>query len=133
MDAKTMAQPTRWGEARGSRRKSESPADGPGRGPERPRRQRGAISASSSRTGLLSPIRHPASLREQIDEALKCLTEREAEVIRLRFGLGEAGDHTLEEVGDKLQVTRERIRQIEAKALRKLQDPAFCGKLRSFS
>ncbi len=74
-----------------------------------------------------------ASLREQIEEALKSLTDREAEVIRLRFGLGENGDHTLEEVGDKLQVTRERIRQIEAKALRKLQDPAFCGKLRSFS
>jgi RNA polymerase primary sigma factor len=74
-----------------------------------------------------------ASLREQIEEALKCLTDREAEVIRLRFGLGDYGDHTLEEVGDKLQVTRERIRQIEAKALRKLQDPQFCGKLRSFS
>ncbi len=74
-----------------------------------------------------------ASLREQIEESLKCLTDREAEVIRLRFGLGDYGDHTLEEVGDKLQVTRERIRQIEAKALRKLQDPAFCGKLRSFS
>ena len=74
-----------------------------------------------------------ASLREQIEESLKCLTDREAEVIRLRFGLGDCGDHTLEEVGDKLQVTRERIRQIEAKALRKLQDPAFCGKLRSFS
>jgi RNA polymerase primary sigma factor len=74
-----------------------------------------------------------ASLREQIEGALRCLTDREAEVIRLRFGLGDCGDHTLEEVGDKLQVTRERIRQIEAKALRKLQDPAFCGKLRSFS
>jgi RNA polymerase primary sigma factor len=74
-----------------------------------------------------------ASLRQQIQEALKCLTDREAEVIRLRFGLGECGDHTLEEVGDRLQVTRERIRQIEAKALRKLQDPEFCGKLRSFS
>jgi RNA polymerase primary sigma factor len=74
-----------------------------------------------------------SSLREQIEEALKSLTEREAEVIRLRFGLGENGDHTLEEVGDKLQVTRERIRQIEAKALRKLQDPATSGKLRSFS
>jgi RNA polymerase primary sigma factor len=73
------------------------------------------------------------SLREQIEEALKSLTEREAEVIRLRFGLGENGDHTLEEVGDKLQVTRERIRQIEAKALRKLQDPQTSGKLRSFS
>ena len=74
-----------------------------------------------------------SSLREQIELALTTLTEREAEVIRLRFGLGETGDHTLEEVGDKLQVTRERIRQIEAKALRKLQDPAASGKLRSFS
>ena len=85
--------------------------------------------------GTLSPpdtVIH-TSLREQIEEALKSLTEREAEVIRLRFGLGDSGDHTLEEVGDRLQVTRERIRQIEAKALRKLMEPATSVKLRSFS
>jgi RNA polymerase primary sigma factor len=73
------------------------------------------------------------SLRAQIDEALKRLNEREAEVIKLRFGLDENGGHTLEEVGKRLRVTRERIRQIESKALRKLQDPELGGKLRSFS
>jgi RNA polymerase primary sigma factor len=73
------------------------------------------------------------SLREHIEEALRTLTDREAEVLRLRFGLGDGGDMTLEEVGDKLHVTRERIRQIEAKALRKLQDLGTSGKLRSFS
>jgi RNA polymerase primary sigma factor len=73
------------------------------------------------------------SLREQIEGALMNLTEREAEVIKLRFGLGEDGDHTLEEVGKRLHVTRERIRQIEAKALRKLQNPDLNDKLRSFS
>ncbi len=73
------------------------------------------------------------SLKEQIGEALKNLTEREAEVIRMRFGLDGRGDRTLEEVGDQLRVTRERIRQIESKALRKLQDPETGGKLKSFS
>ncbi|MEW5900072.1 MAG: sigma-70 family RNA polymerase sigma factor [Acidobacteriota bacterium] len=72
-------------------------------------------------------------LRENIQEALQTLTEREAEVIRLRFGLGESGDHTLEEVGAHLRVTRERVRQIESKALRKLQSHELNEKLRSFS
>jgi RNA polymerase primary sigma factor len=74
-----------------------------------------------------------SSLRRQIDEALQSLTEREAMVIRLRFGLGNNGDHTLEEVGEHLQVTRERVRQIETKALRKLQSPELNGKLKSYS
>jgi len=74
-----------------------------------------------------------SSLRHQIEEALQSLTEREAEVIRLRFGLGQSGDHTLEEVGQHLQVTRERVRQIETKALRKLQSPDLNGKLKSFA
>jgi RNA polymerase primary sigma factor len=74
-----------------------------------------------------------SSLRKQIEQALQNLTEREAEVIRLRFGLGTNSDHTLEEVGERLQVTRERIRQIESKALRKLQDAELNGKLRSYS
>jgi RNA polymerase primary sigma factor len=74
-----------------------------------------------------------SSLRRQIELALKSLTEREAEVIRLRFGLGQSGDHTLEEVGERLQVTRERVRQIESKALRKLQSPEFNGKLKSYA
>jgi len=74
-----------------------------------------------------------SSLRQQIEQALNSLTEREAEVIRLRFGLGQSGDHTLEEVGARLQVTRERVRQIESKALRKLQSPDLNGKLKSFA
>ncbi|HCS48649.1 MAG TPA: RNA polymerase sigma factor RpoD, partial [Candidatus Aminicenantes bacterium] len=74
-----------------------------------------------------------SGLRRQIEEALQSLTEREAEVIRLRFGLGQSGDHTLEEVGERLRVTRERIRQIETKALRKLQSPELNGKLKSYS
>ena len=74
-----------------------------------------------------------SSLRHQIEQALQSLTEREAEVIRLRFGLGQSGDHTLEEVGEHLRVTRERVRQIETKALRKLQSPEFNSKLKSFA
>ncbi len=74
-----------------------------------------------------------SSLRHQIERALQSLTDREAEVIRLRFGLGQSGDHTLEEVGQHLQVTRERVRQIETKALRKLQSPELNGKLKSFA
>ena len=73
------------------------------------------------------------SLREQIEQALNKLSDREAEVIRLRFGLDDNGDQTLEEVGSRLQVTRERIRQIELNALRKLQDPSFSDKLRTFA
>ncbi len=61
-----------------------------------------------------------AELREATEEALSRLTPREADVLRLRFGVGQAAEHTLEEVGRKYQVTRERIRQIEAKALKKL-------------
>ena len=72
------------------------------------------------------------SLREQIEDALKNLTEREAQVIRLRFGLNDGSDLTLEELGQHLNVTRERVRQIEAKALRKLQDPLLSAKLKSF-
>jgi RNA polymerase primary sigma factor len=73
------------------------------------------------------------SLREQIEEALKSLTEREAKVLKMRFGLGDGNEHTLEEVGQQFKVTRERIRQIEAKALRKLKHPTRSRKLRSFT
>jgi RNA polymerase primary sigma factor len=73
-----------------------------------------------------------SSLKHQIEQALQSLTEREAEVIRMRFGLGQAGDHTLEEVGEHLQVTRERVRQIENKALRKLQSPELNSKLKGY-
>ncbi len=73
------------------------------------------------------------NLKEQIDEALKTLTDREARVLRMRFGLGDGNEHTLEEVGQIFKVTRERIRQIEAKALRKLKHPTRSKKLRSFT
>ena len=73
------------------------------------------------------------NLREQIEEALKSLTDREAKVLKMRFGLGDGNEHTLEEVGQQFKVTRERIRQIEAKALRKLKHPSRSRKLKSFT
>ncbi len=73
------------------------------------------------------------NLKEQIEEALKTLTEREAKVLKMRFGLGDGNEHTLEEVGQQFKVTRERIRQIEAKALRKLKHPSRSRKLKSFT
>ncbi|MGB8952881.1 MAG: RNA polymerase sigma factor RpoD [Candidatus Aminicenantales bacterium] len=73
------------------------------------------------------------NLRDQIEEALKSLTERESKVLKMRFGLGDGNEHTLEEVGQQFKVTRERIRQIEAKALRKLKHPSRSKKLRSFT
>ena len=71
-------------------------------------------------------------LGEATDEVLEGLTERESKVLRMRFGIGMNTDHTLEEVGKQFDVTRERIRQIEAKALRKLRHPSRSDKLRSF-
>ncbi|MHB8543557.1 MAG: RNA polymerase sigma factor RpoD [Leptospirales bacterium] len=71
-------------------------------------------------------------LVRKIGKALSSLTEREERVIRLRFGVGESTDHTLEEVGQDFDVTRERIRQIEAKALRKLRHPSRSKHLKSF-
>lgn len=72
------------------------------------------------------------SLSEQTQKALATLTPREEKVLRMRFGIGERSDHTLEEVGQNFEVTRERIRQIEAKALRKLRHPSRSKKLRAF-
>jgi len=72
-------------------------------------------------------------LGEQIASVLADLTPREEQVLRKRFGIGEKSDHTLEEVGKLFNVTRERIRQIEAKALRKLKHPSRSDKLRSFT
>ncbi|RYZ59904.1 MAG: RNA polymerase sigma factor RpoD [Proteobacteria bacterium] len=72
------------------------------------------------------------SLEEQTLKALATLTPREEKVLRMRFGIGEKSDHTLEEVGQNFDVTRERIRQIEAKALRKLRHPSRSKKLRAF-
>ncbi|HOJ81834.1 MAG TPA: RNA polymerase sigma factor RpoD [Acetomicrobium flavidum] len=71
-------------------------------------------------------------LREQLEEMLDELTEREREVLRLRFGLEDGHAHTLEEVGKRFNVTRERIRQIEAKALRKLRHPSRSKRLRDY-
>ncbi|HXN15571.1 MAG TPA: RNA polymerase sigma factor RpoD [Usitatibacter sp.] len=73
-----------------------------------------------------------ASLREVTKDILDSLTPREAKVLRMRFGIEMSTDHTLEEVGKQFDVTRERIRQIEAKALRKLKHPSRSRKLRSF-
>ncbi|MDD6276322.1 MAG: RNA polymerase sigma factor RpoD [Clostridia bacterium] len=71
-------------------------------------------------------------LKEQLDDVLKSLTPREAKVLKLRFGLEGGHPHTLEEVGKEFDVTRERIRQIEAKALRKLRHPSRSKKLKDF-
>jgi len=72
------------------------------------------------------------SLAEQTRKILATLTPREEKVLRMRFGIGEKSDHTLEEVGKDFTVTRERIRQIEAKALRKLRHPTRSKKLKTF-
>ncbi len=73
-----------------------------------------------------------ALLREQLEEVLTTLTPREEQVLRMRFGLVDGKSHTLEEVGKEFDVTRERIRQIESKALRKLRHPSRSKKLRDF-
>jgi RNA polymerase primary sigma factor len=72
------------------------------------------------------------NLAEQTRKVLATLTPREEKVLRMRFGIGEESDHTLEEVGQDFNVTRERIRQIEAKALRKLRHPTRAAKLKAF-
>jgi len=72
------------------------------------------------------------NLKEQTDAVLRTLTPREEKVIKMRFGVGDGSEHTLEEVGQSFAVTRERIRQIEAKALRKLRHPSRSRKLRAF-
>ncbi len=84
--------------------------------------------------GVVSPLEAviKANLSEQTARVLSSLTPREEKVLRMRFGIGERSDHTLEEVGQNFEVTRERIRQIEAKALRKLRHPSRSKKLKSF-
>jgi len=84
--------------------------------------------------GVVSPLEAviKANLSEQTSRVLSTLTAREEKVLRMRFGIGEKSDHTLEEVGQDFEVTRERIRQIEAKALRKLRHPSRAKKLKSF-
>ena len=73
-----------------------------------------------------------SNLRQACSSVLATLTPREERVLRMRFGIGMTSDHTLEEVGQQFSVTRERIRQIEAKALRKLKHPSRSKKLRTF-
>jgi RNA polymerase primary sigma factor len=84
-------------------------------------------SAGSPNDSLLSQ-----DLGVQVERALATLSQKEKEILRLRFGIGEEGEHTLEEVGKRFAVTRERIRQIEAKALRKLRHPLRGRNLRAF-
>jgi RNA polymerase primary sigma factor len=73
-----------------------------------------------------------ASMRNVIKEVLDSLTPREAKVLRMRYGVEMSNDHTLEEVGKQFDVTRERIRQIEAKAMSKLRQPSRSDKLKTF-
>ena len=73
-----------------------------------------------------------SNMAKQIQKVLSTLNKREEKILRMRFGIGEKYDHTLEEVGQDFDVTRERIRQIEAKALRKLRHPSRAKKLKSF-
>ena len=81
-----------------------------------------------------SPTRlaHNGFLRQKIERLLKTLTYREREIIRLRYGLGDGYTYTLEEVGRIFKVTRERVRQIEAKAVKKLQNPVRSLQLEGF-
>jgi RNA polymerase primary sigma factor len=74
-----------------------------------------------------------SALASSVSEALAELTPREQRILRMRFGIGDARDHTLEEVGQVFGVTRERIRQIEAKALEKLRHPSRARKLITFA
>jgi RNA polymerase primary sigma factor len=74
-----------------------------------------------------------SDLRAVVGELLDGLTPREAKVLRMRFGIDMSSDHTLDEVGNQFNVTRERIRQIEAKALRKLKHPSRSEKLRTYA
>ncbi|MCY1317672.1 RNA polymerase sigma factor RpoD [compost metagenome] len=85
------------------------------------------VSASSPAEAVIH-----ANMRAAIDEALDGLSPREAKVLRMRFGLDTISDHTLEEVGKQFDLTRERIRQIESKAMRKLMHPSRADKLRPF-
>ncbi|MCA1797403.1 MAG: RNA polymerase sigma factor RpoD [Geobacteraceae bacterium] len=84
--------------------------------------------------GAVSPLEEAikGNLSAQTAEVLSSLSPREEKVLRMRFGIGEKSDHTLEEVGQDFSVTRERIRQIEAKALRKLRHPSRAKRLKSF-
>ena len=96
-------------------------------------------SSDSLRSTVANPVNEArlraaiqSNLRETTTRVLASLTPREERILRMRFGIGMNKDHTLEEVGQQFSVTRERIRQIEAKALRKLKHPSRSSILRSF-
>ena len=76
---------------------------------------------------------HQGVLRDEIEEALNSLTPREAQILRMRFGLRDGHNYTLEEIGQKFGLTRERIRQIEAKALHRLRHPRRSRRLRDYA
>lgn len=96
------------------------------------------ISKNKSNPNVLSDKRTPdisyndTKCKESIKDILLSLTERESEVIRMRFGIGKNTEHTLEEIGKQFDVNRERIRQIEARALRKLRHPSRAHNIKSF-
>src|SRR5262249_4489190 len=94
----------------------------------------GAVLGDTLQSAVASPLDQAthANLAEQTELLLSTLTPREASVLRMRFGIGDKGDHTLEEVGQQFAVTRERIRQIEAKALERLRRRGSARHLRSF-
>ena len=96
--------------------------------------EKGKLSDFIEDKDALSPVDEVISidLREKIEEALKAHTQREVGIIKMRFGLGNGNEHTLEEVGQQYKVTRERIRQIQEKAIRKLKYPKYSRKLKSF-
>ncbi|UBR30316.1 sigma-70 family RNA polymerase sigma factor [Bacillus sp. SD-4] len=86
----------------------------------------------STLLNIIGGFIHPSSGRVQLEDVLDTLTDREENVLRLRFGLDDGRTRTLEEVGKVFGVTRERIRQIEAKALRKLRHPSRSKRLKDF-
>ncbi len=91
-----------------------------------------AISSRTKDAALPIEAAIQSNLQDAVTQALVSLSPREERIVRMRFGIGMSRDHTLSEVGDQFSVSRERIRQIEAKALRKLKHPNRCGMLRSF-
>jgi RNA polymerase primary sigma factor len=95
-------------------------------------KRRKAQKLMARRKSIMSFLMNLPLLKEEIQQVLETLTDREARVLQLRFGLEDGRSRTLEEVGREFGVTRERIRQIEAKALRKLRHPTHSRKLRDF-
>jgi len=91
-----------------------------------------AVTGASGSLYAFLLLKKLEALKEQVEDVLESLTERERKVLQLRFGLDDGRSRTLEEVGKEFHVTRERIRQIEAKALRKLRHPSRSRKLKDY-